>query len=68
MDGGCAPLIIDRFGKNRVFNTPLCEQGIVGFELAQQANGKPSYCRNPICRLYLSCFRSGMLVPVPFLQ
>lgn len=27
--------------------------------------GKPSYCRNSIRRLHISCFWSGMLVPFP---
>jgi 2-oxoisovalerate dehydrogenase E1 component beta subunit len=29
----------EKFGKNRVFNTPLCEQGIVGFAIGMAAVG-----------------------------
>ncbi|KAF7836934.1 2-oxoisovalerate dehydrogenase subunit beta 1, mitochondrial [Senna tora] len=31
--------LAERFGKNRVFNTPLCEQGIVGFGIGLAAMG-----------------------------
>ncbi|XP_054805778.1 2-oxoisovalerate dehydrogenase subunit beta 1, mitochondrial isoform X4 [Prosopis cineraria] len=33
----CTTGLADRFGKNRVFNTPLCEQGIVGFGIGLAA-------------------------------
>ena len=29
----------DKFGKDRVFNTPLCEQGIAGFAIGMAAHG-----------------------------
>ncbi|KAF9592081.1 hypothetical protein IFM89_011831 [Coptis chinensis] len=35
----CTTGLADRFGKNRVFNTPLCEQGIVGFGIGLAAMG-----------------------------
>ncbi|RRT48790.1 hypothetical protein B296_00052816, partial [Ensete ventricosum] len=33
----CTTGLFDRFGRNRVFNTPLCEQGIVGFAIGLAA-------------------------------
>lgn len=33
----CTTGLADRFGQNRVFNTPLCEQGIVGFAIGLAA-------------------------------
>ncbi|KAL8546722.1 hypothetical protein ACS0TY_006445 [Phlomoides rotata] len=33
----CTTGLADRFGKRRVFNTPLCEQGIVGFAIGLAA-------------------------------
>ncbi|KAH7532265.1 hypothetical protein FEM48_Zijuj04G0001500 [Ziziphus jujuba var. spinosa] len=33
----CTTGLADRFGKSRVFNTPLCEQGIVGFGIGLAA-------------------------------
>ncbi|CAH9073050.1 unnamed protein product [Cuscuta epithymum] len=33
----CTTGLADRFGKHRVFNTPLCEQGIVGFAIGLAA-------------------------------
>uniref|UniRef100_A0A803N5M3 3-methyl-2-oxobutanoate dehydrogenase (2-methylpropanoyl-transferring) n=1 Tax=Chenopodium quinoa TaxID=63459 RepID=A0A803N5M3_CHEQI len=33
----CTIGLADQFGKNRVFNTPLCEQGIVGFGIGLAA-------------------------------
>lgn len=33
----CTTGLADRFGKSRVFNTPLCEQGIVGFAIGLAA-------------------------------
>ncbi|CAN6171043.1 unnamed protein product [Urochloa humidicola] len=35
----CTTGLADRFGKNRVFNTPLCEQGIAGFAIGLAAMG-----------------------------
>ncbi|KAM7472839.1 hypothetical protein LguiA_011022 [Lonicera macranthoides] len=35
----CTTGLVDRFGKDRVFNTPLCEQGIVGFGIGLAAMG-----------------------------
>ncbi|OMO81096.1 DNA helicase, ATP-dependent, RecQ type [Corchorus capsularis] len=35
----CTTGLADRFGKSRVFNTPLCEQGIVGFGIGLAAMG-----------------------------
>ncbi|GMH11544.1 hypothetical protein Nepgr_013385 [Nepenthes gracilis] len=35
----CTIGLAERFGKNRVFNTPLCEQGIVGFAIGLAAMG-----------------------------
>ncbi|XVF20657.1 hypothetical protein REPUB_Repub12eG0020500 [Reevesia pubescens] len=35
----CTTGLADRFGKTRVFNTPLCEQGIVGFGIGLAAMG-----------------------------
>lgn len=35
----CTIGLAERFGKNRVFNTPLCEQGIVGFGIGLAAMG-----------------------------
>ncbi|KAA8542956.1 hypothetical protein F0562_024119 [Nyssa sinensis] len=35
----CTTGLADRFGKHRVFNTPLCEQGIVGFAVGLAAMG-----------------------------
>ncbi|CAA2972061.1 2-oxoisovalerate dehydrogenase subunit beta 1, mitochondrial-like isoform X1 [Olea europaea var. sylvestris] len=35
----CTTGLSDRFGKQRVFNTPLCEQGIVGFAVGLAAMG-----------------------------
>ncbi|XP_027177714.1 2-oxoisovalerate dehydrogenase subunit beta 1, mitochondrial-like isoform X2 [Coffea eugenioides] len=35
----CTTGLADQFGKNRVFNTPLCEQGIVGFGIGLAAMG-----------------------------
>lgn len=33
----CTTGLAERFGKSRVFNTPLCEQGIVGFGIGLAA-------------------------------
>ncbi|XP_010909038.1 2-oxoisovalerate dehydrogenase subunit beta 1, mitochondrial isoform X5 [Elaeis guineensis] len=35
----CTTGLADRFGRNRVFNTPLCEQGIAGFAIGLAAMG-----------------------------
>nr|GFD07822.1 2-oxoisovalerate dehydrogenase subunit beta 1, mitochondrial [Tanacetum cinerariifolium] len=35
----CTTGLADQFGKHRVFNTPLCEQGIVGFGIGLAAMG-----------------------------
>lgn len=35
----CTVGLLERFGKNRVFNTPLSEQGIVGFGIGAAAEG-----------------------------
>lgn len=35
----CTVGLLDKFGSNRVFNTPLCEQGIVGFGVGLAASG-----------------------------
>ncbi|KAJ9541500.1 hypothetical protein OSB04_028006 [Centaurea solstitialis] len=35
----CTTGLADQFGKHRVFNTPLCEQGIVGFAIGLAAMG-----------------------------
>uniref|UniRef100_A0A0A0M2B6 3-methyl-2-oxobutanoate dehydrogenase (2-methylpropanoyl-transferring) n=1 Tax=Cucumis sativus TaxID=3659 RepID=A0A0A0M2B6_CUCSA len=35
----CTTGLADRYGKDRVFNTPLCEQGIVGFGIGLAAMG-----------------------------
>jgi 2-oxoisovalerate dehydrogenase E1 component beta subunit len=35
----CTVGLRDRFGKERVFNTPLCEQGIVGFGIGAASMG-----------------------------
>uniref|UniRef100_A0A453MUT8 Transketolase-like pyrimidine-binding domain-containing protein n=1 Tax=Aegilops tauschii subsp. strangulata TaxID=200361 RepID=A0A453MUT8_AEGTS len=35
----CTTGLADRFGKQRVFNTPLCEQGIAGFAIGLAAMG-----------------------------
>jgi len=34
----------ERFGKGRVFNTPLCEQGIAGFAVGMAASGATPIC------------------------
>jgi len=34
--------LADRYGKSRVFNTPLCEQGIAGFGIGMAAMGRTS--------------------------
>ncbi|ONK74309.1 uncharacterized protein A4U43_C03F4920 [Asparagus officinalis] len=35
----CTTGLADRFGRHRVFNTPLCEQGIAGFAIGLAAMG-----------------------------
>ena len=35
----CTAGLLDRFGRHRVFNTPLTEQGIVGFAIGAAAEG-----------------------------
>ncbi|KAH7637727.1 branched chain keto acid dehydrogenase E1 subunit beta [Dermatophagoides farinae] len=35
----CTVNLQDKFGKDRIFNTPLCEQGIVGFGIGLAAAG-----------------------------
>uniref|UniRef100_A0AC34FAP1 Transketolase-like pyrimidine-binding domain-containing protein n=1 Tax=Panagrolaimus sp. ES5 TaxID=591445 RepID=A0AC34FAP1_9BILA len=35
----CSLGLQDKFGKDRVFNTPLCEQGIVGFAIGMAVTG-----------------------------
>ena len=35
----CTLGLQERFGKDRVFNTPLCEQGIAGFGIGMAAVG-----------------------------
>lgn len=36
----CANGLQDEFGKDRVFNTPLCEQGIAGFAIGYASTGR----------------------------
>lgn len=36
----CTMGLADRYGKERVFNTPLCEQGIAGFGIGMAAMGR----------------------------
>jgi 2-oxoisovalerate dehydrogenase E1 component beta subunit len=40
----CTTGLAERFGKNRVFNTPLCEQGIVGFGIGLAAMVSSCLC------------------------
>ena len=35
----CTVDLQDRYGKDRVFNTPLCEQGIAGFAIGIAVGG-----------------------------
>lgn len=35
----CSVSLRERFGDNRVFNTPLCEQGIAGFAIGLASSG-----------------------------
>lgn len=35
----CSRGLLDAFGRSRVFNTPLAEQGIVGFAVGAAAEG-----------------------------
>lgn len=35
----CTVGLLDRFGRDRVFNTPLCEQGIAGFAIGLASMG-----------------------------
>ncbi|XP_061427136.1 2-oxoisovalerate dehydrogenase subunit beta, mitochondrial [Lethenteron reissneri] len=35
----CTVGLLDKYGKDRVFNTPLCEQGIVGFAIGMAVTG-----------------------------
>ena len=35
----CTVDLQDRYGKDRVFNTPLCEQGIAGFAIGVAVGG-----------------------------
>lgn len=35
----CTIGLQDKFGKDRVFNTPLCEQGIAGFAIGSAVGG-----------------------------
>ena len=35
----CCCVMVQKFGKDRVFNTPLSEQGIVGFAIGMAAVG-----------------------------
>lgn len=35
----CTSGLRERYGKDRVFNTPLCEQGIVGFGIGLAVAG-----------------------------
>lgn len=35
----CSVGLQDKYGKDRVFNTPLCEQGIAGFGIGLAAAG-----------------------------
>ena len=46
----CSVGLQEEFGKHRVFNTPLCEQGIAGFCDWIRFNGVYRYCGNSICR------------------
>jgi len=36
----CSVGLMEEFGKDRVFNTPLCEQGIAGFAIGYASMGK----------------------------
>lgn len=38
----CTLGLQDKFGKDRVFNTPLCEQGIAGFGIGLAVSGHTS--------------------------
>jgi 2-oxoisovalerate dehydrogenase E1 component beta subunit len=35
----CAVGLLEKYGNDRVFNTPLCEQGIAGFGIGLAASG-----------------------------
>ena len=35
----CTVGLADKYGKDRVFNTPLCEQGIAGFAIGAAVAG-----------------------------
>ncbi|XP_050140634.1 2-oxoisovalerate dehydrogenase subunit beta 1, mitochondrial isoform X2 [Malus sylvestris] len=62
----CTTGLADRFGKQRVFNTPLCEQGIVGFGIGLAA--MVVIPRSPLQAkgLLLSCIRDPN--PVVFFE
>ena len=36
----CSDRLLEKYGVGRVFNTPLCEQGIVGFAIGLALQGK----------------------------
>lgn len=40
----CSVNLQKKYGKNRVFNTPLCEQGIVGFGIGVANTGATAIC------------------------
>ena len=49
-------------GKDRVFNTPTTEQGIVGFGIGMAACSQCySDSRDSVCRLHLPCLWSSKL-------
>jgi 2-oxoisovalerate dehydrogenase E1 component beta subunit len=52
----CSVGLQEEFGKHRVFNTPLCEQGIAGFAIGYASMGKTAIAEIQFAGI-LFCFQ-----------
>ncbi|CAL5354281.1 unnamed protein product [Camellia sinensis] len=59
----CTTGLADRFGKHRVFNTPLCEQGIVGFGIGLAATGNRAIAEIQFADYIYPAFDQACIIP-----
>jgi 2-oxoisovalerate dehydrogenase E1 component beta subunit len=50
----CSVGLKEQFGPDRVFNTPLCEQGIAGFAIGYAAMGRTAIAEIQVTSAYPS--------------
>jgi len=62
----CTVDLRDKFGKDRVFNTPLCEQGIAGFAIGMAAMGSTAIAEIQFADYIFPAFDQVLGVAVGF--